>query len=103
PPLHQHGDGLLHLVADHAAGQLALVRCFAHALLLPPGFPVFSWSTVRTRAMSRRTLLNWLVLVSCWVAFCMRSPNCAFRSELSSCCSSSADFAFRSAAVIAWA
>src|SRR5262245_19298510 len=31
-PLHDDRDGLLHLVADHAAGQLTLVRRFAHAL-----------------------------------------------------------------------
>src|SRR5207247_1243908 len=37
--------------------------------------PAFSFRMVRTRAMSRRTLFSWLLLVSCCVAFCMRRPN----------------------------
>ena len=56
--------------------------------------------TVRTRAMSRRTLASWLVFVSCWVAFCMRRLNCALSSELSSSRSSSGDRFLNSATFI---
>src|SRR5206468_324274 len=34
--------------------------------------------------MLRRTCFNFEVLVSCWVAFCIRSPNCSFSSSPSS-------------------
>src|SRR5690606_14685030 len=68
--LDQHGHRFVHLVADHTTGQRTLQLGFAHFY-----FPAFSRSTVRTRAMSRRTLPSWLVLESCWVASCMRRLN----------------------------
>src|SRR5712691_211235 len=76
--LDQYRHGLVHLVADDSTGQR------------PVGFPLahftsaFSFWRVRTRAMSRRTLFSWLLLVSCCVAFCMRRPNCARSSSSSS-------------------
>src|SRR5689334_19787800 len=91
--LHQDGDGLLHLVADHAAHQGALVLgCrgrFCGRRLFGRHLGAFSLIMVRTRAMSRRTFFIWLVLVSCCVASCMRSPNCAFSRSVSSFESSS--------------
>src|SRR5688572_18667549 len=91
--LHQHGYRLRHLVAHDTAGQLPLVgRRFAHALSLPEFWAI----TVRTRAMSLRTLRSWLVLESCCVAFCMRRPNCARSSWASSWCSSSVFFPLNS-------
>src|SRR6476646_8114053 len=95
PALHAHGYGLLHLVAHHPADQLALVLhggrcCFgAH-------FAAFSFMMVRTRAMSRFTFLSWLVLASCWVATCMRRPNCARSNPSSSFCRSSPLFSLSS-------
>src|SRR5258706_4257452 len=102
PALDPDHHGLLHLVAHHAAHQLALVGrmgcllgcCGVH-------LAVFSFMTVRTRAMSRRTLRIWLMLVSCWVACCMRRPNCAFRSSFSSLVRSSPFLARRSLAFMA--
>src|SRR4029077_114967 len=76
--LHQNGHGLVHLVADDSAGQRSGVLGFAHFAC------AFSLRRVRTRAMSRRTFFNWLVLVSCCVALCMRRPNCARSSSSSS-------------------
>src|SRR3990172_1169178 len=83
PALHAHRHGLVHLVAHHPSGELAAalgpgVLGLGHLAL------AFSASTVRTRAMSRRTFFSWLVFESCWVAFCIRRLNCA----LSSACSS---------------
>src|ERR1700731_2034173 len=46
--------------------------------------------SVRTRAMSRRTFLIWLVLLSCWVPSCMRRPNWAFSKSPSSVVSAAA-------------
>src|SRR5216117_2684978 len=83
---HPHHHRLLHLVAGHPAYQLALVPGRRSLL---SHFAAFSLIRVRTRAMSRRTFFNWLVLVSCWVASCMRSPNCARSRPSSSFCSSS--------------
>src|SRR5262245_10814972 len=48
---------------------------------------------VRTRAMSRLTFFSWLVFDSCWVASCMRRPNCARSSSSSSFCSPAPSFA----------
>src|SRR5574340_167497 len=93
-PLDQHSHCFFHLVADHTAGQRTFVG-FAHALTCSAAFSVIR---VRTRAMSRRTFFNWLVLESCCVAFCMRRENCAFSNDASSCCNSSADFALNSLA-----
>src|SRR5437773_1089007 len=99
PALDAHRHRLLHLVADDAADQLALILChssgFGH-------LAVFSLMTVRTRAISRFTFFNWLVLLSCWVASCMRRPKCARSSPSSSFVSSSpllplSSFAFMSA------
>src|SRR5581483_3963803 len=87
--LDAHDDRLLHLVADDAAEQLPLVLGGLGLVLGFGHLPAFSFITVRTRAMSRRTFFSWLVLASCWVASCMRSPNCA-RSRLSSSFCSSA-------------
>src|SRR6185503_11209444 len=99
--LHHHG--LLHLVADHAANQLALVLGIVGRLgsCGCVHFAAFSLMTVRARAISRRTFLIWLVLASCCVACCMRRPNCAFSSSLSSFCSSSPFLARSSLAFMA--
>src|SRR5690349_9387401 len=43
---------------------------------------------VLVRAMSRRILLSWEVLLNCWVACCIRRPNCALSSSSNSCCNS---------------
>src|SRR6185503_13580787 len=99
--LHHHR--LLHLVADHAANQLALVLGVVRRLgsCGCVHFAAFSLMTVRARAISRRTFLIWLVLASCCVACCMRRPNCAFSSSLSSFCSSSPFLARSSLAFMA--
>ena len=55
-----------------------------------PDSRVFCPSSVRTRAMPRRTSFSFDVLVSCCVATCMRRPNCSFSSASSSVCSSAA-------------
>src|SRR6185436_9752544 len=86
-------------VAHHTTREGPLVRRllfgrFAHA------FFAFWFRIVRTRAMSRRTFRIWLVLFSCWVAFCMRRLNCARKSDWSSWLSSSVDFVLISAAVM---
>src|SRR4051812_40434763 len=90
--LDPHHDRLLHLVAGDPADQRALVllrgrRIAGHSLFAHLG--AFSLMMVRTRAMSRFTFFNWLVLPSCWVATCMRRPNWARSSPSSSFCSSS--------------
>jgi len=43
--------------------------------------------------MLRRTSLIFALFVSCCVAFCIRNPNCSFRSASSSVFKSAADFA----------
>src|SRR5688500_15440772 len=43
---------------------------------------------VLVRAISRRILLNWQVLLNCWVACCIRRPNCALINSSNSCCNS---------------
>src|SRR5688572_27140888 len=92
-PLDEHRHGFLHLVADHAPGQRALVAAgFSH------DWRAFSLSNVRTRAMSRRTFLIWLLLVSCCVATCMRRLNCALSNSFSSCWRSAGSFALNSLA-----
>src|SRR5438477_13156789 len=87
PAVDAHDDRLLHLVARHAADQLALILdgCGGCRLV---HLADFSFMMVRTRAMSWRTFLSWLVLLSCWVASCMRRPNWARSSASSSFCSS---------------
>src|SRR5690606_3892631 len=55
---------------------------------------------VRMRAISRRTLPNWLVLESCWVARCIRRLKCAFSRLSSSVWSSAASFVRSSLAFI---
>src|SRR5215469_4637178 len=87
--LDQDGDRLVHLVADDLADQRPLKRGF-HAFV--HFWFAFSVRTVRTRAMSRRTFFSWLVLVSCWVASCMRRPNCAFNRSDSSLLSAALSF-----------
>src|ERR1041385_657321 len=67
--LDQYRDGLVHLVADDSSGQRTGGLGRAHFV------SAFSLRMVRTRAMSRRTILSWLLLVSCCVAFCIRRPN----------------------------
>src|SRR5689334_13564582 len=89
PALDQHGDGLVHFVAHHLAGELPAhaglhCRLFAHACL------AFSAIMVRTRAIARRVLESSLVLVSCCVACCMRKLKCALNREVSSSLSSAA-------------
>src|SRR5258706_13833588 len=79
--LDQDRDGLVHLVADHPAGQFAGI---GRGCLLVHAFFAFPPINVRTRAMSRRTFLISLVLVNCWVASRMRMQNCALRRSLSS-------------------
>src|SRR5579864_1745223 len=75
--LDQDRHGLVHLVADDTPGQRAGVLGLGHFVA------AFSFRMARTRARSRRTFFNWLVLVSCCVDFCMRRLNCA-RSRSSS-------------------
>src|SRR5690606_11497048 len=90
--LDQHDHGLVHLVAHDLADQLALALGRGLTLFGSSAHccsPAFWCSTVRTRAMSRRTLPSWLVLDSCWVATCMRRLNWAL-SRLSSSFLSSA-------------
>src|SRR5512146_1181936 len=90
--LDQHGDCLVHLVADDGSGQRTFqIRC-THCCT------PFSVNTVFTRAMLRRTLVNWLVLLNCWVATCIRRPNCSLPRDNSSCCSSATDLFFSSLA-----
>src|ERR1019366_10407772 len=94
--LDQHRHRLVHLVADDAAGQRTLVAArFSH------DWRAFSLSKVRTRAMSRRTFLIWLLLASCWVATCMRRPNCAFSRSFNSCCNSAGFLVLKSLAFTA--
>src|ERR1039457_2300303 len=80
----QHRHGLVHLFADHAAGEgannLGCLGCLCIAHLLAAFCPMI----VRTRAMSRRVFFSWLLLVNCWVATCMRRLNCAFSRSFSS-------------------
>src|SRR5438128_5102518 len=76
--LDQHRHGLVHLVADDAAGQRPGGFCLAHFA------SAFSFRMVRTRAISLLTFFNRLVSVSCWVAFCMRRLNRARTSSSSS-------------------
>src|SRR5579859_5151588 len=71
--LDQDRDGLVHLVTGNPAGQFAGV---GRGCLLVHAFFAFSPINVRARAMSRRIFLISLVLVSCWVASCMRMENC---------------------------
>ena len=58
-----------------------------------PDFLSFWWMSVRARAMLRRTCFSFSVFVSCWVARCIRRPNCSFSSAASSVLSSSGDLA----------
>src|SRR5690349_15196135 len=108
-PLDEHGHRLVHLVAGDATGdrldqRLArrrfrrrCSRLLAH-LYLPfaceaafVARPLCA-SSVRTRAMPRRTSRNFAVFVNCCVARCIRKPNCSLRSASSSPCSSVASF-----------
>src|SRR5690348_5382943 len=111
-PLDEHGDGLVHLVAGDTADdrlhqRLARFRrlragCFVAGLRVHPIAPCLSLpgttlraaaccaSSVRTRAMPRRTSFSFAVFVSCCVARCMRRPNCSLSSASSSVCSSAA-------------
>src|SRR5476651_824529 len=95
--LDQNRYGLVHLVACHSPGQgtfqLGIDCCFSIAHFWAP----FSVNTVFTRAISRRTLRNSLVLVICCVATCIRKPNCALVNDSSSVCKSAADLALSSA------
>src|SRR5690606_28759617 len=96
--LDDHGDGLVHLVAGHAAGQRTDdFLLFAHDA--SPAF-IFSFSTVLTRAMFLRTFCTWSGRASWPVAFCMRRLNCSLRRSNSSSCSSFIDFVFSSCAFI---
>ena len=105
PPLDQHRHRLVHLVADHAADERLDQRLAAAPLPCSPSSPVarsclplvalapaaacaFWWISVRTRAIPRRTVFSFELSVSCWVAACMRRPNCSFSSASSSVCSS---------------
>src|SRR5205807_8758405 len=87
-PLDQNRHRLVHLLAHHAPGELALVarrgalRSLAHFAL---AFD-FWLRNVCTRAICRRTRSISLFLVRLWVASCMRRPNCARRSSSSSFC-----------------
>src|SRR5712664_3408244 len=97
-------DGFLHLVAGDPADKLSLVlRRDGRSLLCRcTHLAAFSFMSVCTRAMSRRTFFIWLVLDSCCVATCMRRPNCALRSPSSSFCSSSPFFPRSSLAFMAY-
>src|SRR6185503_3003588 len=83
-PLDAHHQRLLHLVAGDPTEKRALIT-----LGLLVHLAALSFMTVRTRAMSRLPFFSWLVLDSCWVASCMRRPNCALSRPSSSFCSSS--------------
>src|SRR5690606_15310544 len=93
-----HGHGLVHLVAHHAAregagvGRSGGLRGGGH---FAPPF-VFCVMKVCTRAIWRRTRSISLFFVRLCVAICMRRPNCARRSSISSFCSSSPLFERRS-------
>src|SRR5512145_2257349 len=93
-PLDRDRDRLLHLVADHAPGQGALL-CRAgtrirRSLLVHRCSPLlaaaraFSPSTVFTRATLRRTLPNWSGRAEAPEACAMRRLNCSRRSLRSS-------------------
>src|SRR5690606_4206083 len=88
--LHQHGDRLVHLVADDTANDRTqrLFVVFAHRshpyFVLPIRY--------LTRAISRRTRRVSWVFGSCPVAACMRSENCSLRRSPRWALSSSADF-----------
>src|SRR5258708_6478156 len=97
--LDQDRDGLVHLVAGYPTSQFAGV---GRGCLLVHALFAFSPINVRTRAMSRRTFMISLVLVSCWVASCMRIENCAFSSSLSSLPRSASDLVRSSLAFIAY-
>src|SRR4030066_1825185 len=88
--LHDHGDGLVHLVAHHASGQGArgfrLCALFAHAHC-----PAFSFVMVRTRAILRRTVRSFELSASWPVACCLRRLNCSRSRPSSSFSLSSAD------------
>src|SRR6478735_10115855 len=77
--LDEHGDGLVHLVADDAAfDRVQLLGVLVHRRV--PYFLATSPSSMFTRAISRRTRrASWVLAGGSWpVAFCMRSANCSF-------------------------
>src|SRR5690606_14675304 len=89
--LDQDRDGLVHLVADHPAGDRACVTLFHHAL---PAL-AFWFNTVFTRAMLRRTFDIWSGRDSCPAPRCMRRLNCS-RNRPSSSSRSSCSLFFMS-------
>src|SRR5260221_4265343 len=79
--LDHHGDRLVHLVAHHHAGELALVLGFGGAVRGLAHFaPPFDFSLMKvcTRAIWRRRRSISLCLVRLCVASCMRRPNWAW-------------------------
>src|SRR5690606_29552561 len=79
----RHGFGAF--VAHHLADQGALEGGFGfgHGWLLHlAASRCFSAKMVLARAMARRVSPSVAVLLSCWVAFCMRRPKWAFCSDL---------------------
>src|SRR5215470_5662311 len=90
--LHRDHDGLVHLVADHGAGQL---RLDAHACACS-----FSRRIVLTRARSRRTSRTLAGASSCPIDFWMRSRNSWSASSFSRSCSTSTDSSRNSATFI---
>src|SRR6202022_2206125 len=95
----------LHLAAHDFSGERARAFLFnralgwddvalfdAHFLLpAPAAAAACSRCTVFSRAMLRRTFVNWSGFGDCPVARCMRSANCSLRSFSSSSDSSAAD------------
>jgi hypothetical protein len=80
PALDQHGDGLVHLVADTRP---VSVRCFSRSLMTPHLAFCSRSGHVLTRAMSRRTLKQGAA-AQLPVPFCMRRLNCSRSSSSSS-------------------
>src|SRR5574340_817613 len=92
--LDQNSNRFVHFITDYFSAKRAVQIGFTHEDF------TFWLSMVFTRAISRRMLRNWFVLLNCWVANCMRRPNCARRSSNSSCGSSAGFLSLNSFAFI---
>src|SRR3974390_2833814 len=75
--LHRHGDGLVHLAADHTTGErtLRLALGLVVGRHRPSPWTRFWFSTVLTRAIERRTRRNWSGLAGWPAAAPMRRLN----------------------------
>src|SRR5229473_2964661 len=95
-PLYRYSNRFMHFVADYTATEgaynLNLCSRLVDVLRLThTAVPVFSFATVRIRAISRRTLPNREVFANCPVAACMRRLNCSRNNSCHSLALSSAD------------